>query len=237
LLGYLRAALFPFLLAGVLFLGWCGLVIHHFLTAPRGEGPYPGAQAAVAVVYLCVIGFPPLLAFGAVVGSIRVLWRAAGASAFIPIVLIPIGVVLATFVALPLLGAEVAVLAKAYAHSFRERGTPITDALLDGGGGGGAHGGGVFALIVFIIALPGLLLDLAGAAISLPVLLSTFLLVASLAGVVFIGAFVLGLPSLWLAGRAFLRRTRSRWEAMQSEFDAKAAVLPTAEEGRKAAGG
>lgn len=236
LLGYLRAYFFPFLLAGVLFLIWCGFVIYQGLKSPPPGGPSPAGQTAVAITFLCFTAVPPLLAFATVVGTLRFLWRAAGVSAFIPILLIPIGVVLAVWFALPLLGSQLFDLGKAYVLSFHDKGTPMTDKLLSGGSGGGGHAGGPFAIILLIIALPGLLLDAAGAALSLDVFWKAFVCMATLGAVVFVGAFVFGFPSLFLAGRAFVRRTRGRWQEMQAKFDAAAPALAEAEEARKASG-
>lgn len=130
-----------------------------------------------------------------------------------PIVVIPVGIGVALWLAVPVFRSQLADVAMAFLASFKERGMPATDSMTDRLIGP-AHGGPAAAVILLIILLPGLILDTLGAALTFQVLWPCFVCVLTLAAVVVGGALVPGIPSLFFAARAFVRRTRARWEEM-----------------------
>lgn len=126
----------------------------------------------------------------------------------------PLGVLLALWLAVPALRAELVDLGAAITTTFADRGLPAAE------GWRVAHAGGPAAVIVLVLLLPFLLLDKAAVLLAPGVLWAVFVLAGTAALMALTGAFVLGVPALCVALRAFVLRTRRRWktEAERESF-------------------
>jgi hypothetical protein len=201
---FLRTALG---VSAVLSVGW---TVYAFFAIDVRSTAAPGVNAVVdavlATIVLAVMSIPWALAAGAVAGAACVLWRAAGAWAFVPFVAIPSGIALALWLAVPLFRLEPVLLGE----GMRAAGSVFDNFA------GPARAGGAGAVILLVLFLSLLFIDLALFLLHPAVLLPTLLLLGTTCAVVLAGASVAGAPTLALAVLAFVRRTRARFAELSS---------------------